>query len=86
MAVGFLSAVQARVQWFDLHSYSFDKFVSDFKQSWSPDSSEYVKRKAIFEEELHRVQIHNNRNATWKEVNKNKIYVKYFICFIYFIK
>jgi hypothetical protein len=76
LALGFLSAAQARVQWSDLHSYSFDKFVSDFKQSWSKDSSEFVKRKAIFEEELHRVQMHNARNATWKEV--------LLISFIYF--
>ena len=53
----------------NLDTYTFEKFVSEFKPNFSAE--EYVSRKAIFEKELARVRKHNAANLGWKEsVNK----------------
>lgn len=44
----------------DLDSYSFEKFVQEFKPNWS--ASEHGTRRAIFEKELARVREHNAGN------------------------
>lgn len=72
MRAAFLSALiaaisQARVHWSELHSYTFEQFVADYKLNLHQNSEEYVVRRQTFESELARVLQHNNANATWKE-------------------
>jgi cathepsin L len=53
----------------DLDTYSFEKFVQEFKPQWS--ATEHASRRAIFETELARVRQHNAGSASWKEgINK----------------
>ena len=53
--------------WRELYDYSFEKFVTEFKNDWSADSSEYKFRKGLFERELARVIQHNLGTSSWKE-------------------
>jgi hypothetical protein len=43
----------------DLRSYTFERYVSDFRHNWEAGSEEYSTRKGIFEQELQRVVAHN---------------------------
>jgi hypothetical protein len=72
MRAVFLSALvaaisQAHVHWSQLHSYTFEQFVADYKLNLHQNSQEYVVRRQTFEAELARVLQHNQANATWKE-------------------
>ena len=60
MRATFLTALvaavsQARVHWSELQSYTFEKFVSDYKLNLHQNSEEYVIRRQTFEQELARV-------------------------------
>jgi len=62
----------ARPNWRELHNYTFDKFISDFKLNYKNGTSEYESRRLIFVKELARIVAHNvestrNSRLTWKE-------------------
>jgi cathepsin L len=55
----------------ELASYTFEKFVSDFHHPWKTGTEEFNRRKAIFEDELRRVIMHNARKSSYTmSVNK----------------
>lgn len=71
LALTGLAAVSARPALDQLHQYTFDKYVKEFRHPWTEDHSEYGDRRAIFEKELTRVQQHNAAEKSWKEgINK----------------
>ena len=54
MKAAFLTALitavsQARVHWSELQSYTFEKFVSDYKLNLHQNSEEFVVRRQTFE-------------------------------------
>lgn len=71
-AVGLASVASAKkVSLGELHAYSFDRYVKEFRHPWVEGSEEYTTRKSIFENELKRVVSHNDAEVGWKtSVNK----------------
>ena len=62
-----LAVVGTPAQKIDPQHYTFEQFITDFKRSYRPDSTEFVLRKQIFEENLSGVRAHNAAvNQTWK--------------------
>jgi len=54
-----------RTRWFQLESYSFEKYVQEYHKKYSPQ--EYAKRKGIFEARLDGIRRHNaDMTKTWK--------------------
>lgn len=56
----------------DLRTYTFEKFVQDFRMGWTPGSSEFFTRKALFQEELKRVISHNSNSNGAHKATVNK--------------
>lgn len=53
----------------NLESYTFEQFVQDHNLHY--DEKEIPMRKALFQNEVQRVQQHNSKNLKWKEgINK----------------
>jgi len=57
----------AKPTWRELHNYTFDNFLSEFKLDYKVGSPEYAQRKSIFQAELARVVAHNSAKTSWKE-------------------
>jgi len=58
----------ARPTWRDLHNYTFENFVADFKLKYQTGTAEWESRRGVFLKELARVVAHNaNSKTTWKE-------------------
>ncbi|CAM5999741.1 unnamed protein product [Sphagnum balticum] len=51
--------------------YDFSAYVAKFNFKWAPGSSEWRRRRELFEGELRRVTAHNAAKRPWKEgINK----------------
>ena len=62
-----LAVVGTPAQKIDPQHYTFEQFITDFKRSYRPDSTEFVLRQQIFEENLSGVRAHNAAvNQSWK--------------------
>jgi cathepsin L len=71
-AVFFLAlavAVSARVRWHELHEdFSFDDYLDRHPKAYARGSSEYMKRKALFDAKLQDILAHNNDpSMSWKK-------------------
>jgi cathepsin L len=51
-----------------LDTYSFDRYVAEFRHPWKAGTPEYAERRTIFEKELQRIREHNEFSGTsWKQ-------------------
>jgi len=67
-----LLASMAAARTIDLETYTFEKYVQDFKHKFP--ASELVARRTAFAAELARVKAHNAKNLSWKEtMNKHSV-------------
>lgn len=71
-AAGLATVVSAKkVSLGELPTYSFERYVQEFRHPWAEGTAEYANRKTVFESELKRVVSHNAGNVGWKtSVNK----------------
>jgi len=65
LALSLLSLANAKTQWSQLSSYSFEDYVKEFKKHYS--SSELIVRKQIFNTRLDQIRQHNEDSTkSWK--------------------
>ena len=65
--IAVLATVAARVELGRLDTFSFEDWVEKYHSKFSQGSSEWLERKAIFENEIVRVRSHNAKGLGWKE-------------------
>jgi len=59
-------------KWHELKGYTFEQYTADFRKFYEPRSSEYGRRKALFERKLEEIQRHNAKGHSTYHLGVNQ--------------